>query len=42
MEIYVYRDQLVFRGKVKDLVKYLRQISKEYHTLQELIAARLQ
>jgi len=41
MEIYVYKNQIVMHGKVKDLIQHLNEISGNYHTLQELIIAHL-
>jgi hypothetical protein len=41
MEIYVFKDQVVFYGKVKDLVYHLDKFKKEYQTVQELIEANL-
>ncbi|MEL7564188.1 MAG: Z-ring formation inhibitor MciZ [Dehalobacterium sp.] len=41
MEIYVFKNQIVLTGKVKDVIQQLNEISENYHTLQELIIAHL-
>lgn len=41
MEIYIFQDQVVFSGKVKELQYYLKQYNDEYIFLQDLIKAYL-
>lgn len=41
MVIYVFRSHIVMHGKAKDLISHLNEMSKSYHTLQELIIAHL-
>jgi hypothetical protein len=41
MEIYIFKDQVVFLGKVKDLLRHIEIFKREYRTVQELIKANL-
>ncbi|MGI6629173.1 MAG: hypothetical protein ACOX4H_01260 [Bacillota bacterium] len=41
MEIYVFEDQVVFYGKVKELLINLDKLKKEYPTVLDLIKANL-
>ena len=41
MEIYIFKDQVVFWGKVKDLLRHIEIFKREYRTVQELIKANL-
>ncbi|HWR06309.1 hypothetical protein [Sporomusa sp.] len=38
----IARNGLYFSGKIKDLLKELRSLSKEYNTLQDIVNKNLQ
>lgn len=41
MEIYIFKDQVIFYGKVKDLLPQLKKYKNKYVTVEELIKALL-
>ena len=40
-QIYVYANKIYFLAKAKDLCKLIKQSAEQYHTVQELIKAKL-
>ncbi len=40
--ITISRNGFYFSGKIKDLLKELHNLSKEYHTLQEVVIKKRQ
>jgi hypothetical protein len=41
MEVYVFANQLVLCGKIKNLTHQLGELAKQYYTIQQLINANL-